>query len=324
MLSPSVAQQKSSKSTENAGEIYIKGKWVRVPALTIDDKTIVVRGTWLRIAVIRSEDWLQTELQDPESCLRRLKEQASHGLRADVFTFAQKLPATSPKYQYPFEWDSIAAVHLTSFREWWEGLPQESRKNVRRSQKRGVVVSLKPFNDDLVRALVALNNDTPMRQGHRNDQFGSTFDQVKKDYSSFLDRSDCICAYHENELIGFLKIVYRGEVASILNLLPNPRHSDKRPANAILAKAMELCAEKGVSYVTYGLFNYGNKKDSPLREFKIRNGFGEILVPRYYVPLTTWGKLCMKATLHRGFLGILPHSLITFGNKFRTKWYNLK
>jgi len=319
-----VAQQDSPNSTVGTGEIYIKGKWVRVPALNVADKTIVVRGSWLKMAVIRSEDWLPTELQDPEACVLRLKEQVSRGFRADVFTFAQKLPDTTPKYQYPMEWDSIAAVHLPTFKEWWEGLPQEARKNVRRSQKRGVVVDVRPFDDDLVRGLVELNNDSPTRQGQRNDQFGKTFDDVKKDYSSFLDRSDCICAYLDTELIGFLKVVYRGQIASILNLLPKARHSDKRPANALIAKAMEICAAKGMTYVTYGMFNYGNKGDSPLREFKVRNGFREFLVPRYYIPLSAWGKLCLKAKLHRGLLGILPHNVITFANSMRAKWYNLK
>lgn len=315
-------QQPSTKPAERVGEIYFKGKWVKVPALSIDDKTIVVRGKGLKIAFVRSEDWLVTELENPENCIQKLRN--SSDLRADVFTFAQKLPDTNPKYQYPMEWDSVAAVRLDSFKSWWESLPQETRKNVRRSQKRNVVVEIKQFDDDLVREIVALNNDTPMRQGHRNDQFGKTFEQVKKDYSSYLDRSDCICAYHEGELIGFLKVVYRGNIASLLNILPNPRHADKRPANALISKAFERCAEKGMLYVTYGLFNYGNKRDSPLREFKIRNGFGEVLVPRYFVPLTAWGKLCMKVKLHRGLLGILPHSVITFANNVRAKWYNSK
>ena len=324
MLSPLLAQEKSPTPKENIGEIYIKGKWVSVPALDVDGKTIVVRGRWLKMAVIRSEDWLQTELEDPEGCIRKLKEQRSSGLRADIFTFAQKPPATIPKYKYPMEWDSVAVIRLTSFKEWWEKLPQETRKNVRRSQKRGVEVSVKEFGGDLIRGLVELDNDTPVRQGLRNTQYGKSFDQVKKDYSSFLDRSDCVCAFLGNELIGFLKIVYRGEVASILNLLPKARHSDKRPANALVAKAVELCAAKGVSYLTYGMYNYGRKHDSPLREFKIRNGFGEMLIPRFYVPLTTWGALSMRAKLHRGLLGIFPHSVITLGIHLRTKWYNLK
>ena len=74
------------------------------------------------------------------------------------------------------------------------------------------------------------------------------FDQIKRDHCSFLDRSDFICAFFGDELVGLLKVVYRGQVASILNLLPKASHQDKRPANALVAKALvELCAEKGVS-----------------------------------------------------------------------------
>ena len=36
----------------------------------------------------------------------------------------------------------------------------------------------------------------------------------------------------------------------------------------------------------------------------------EILMPSYYVPLTGWGRLCIKAKLLR-LIGILPHSVIT-------------
>ena len=52
-------------------------------------------------------------------------------------------------------------------------------------------------------------------------------------------------------------------------------HQDSRPTNALLAKAVELCEAKGVSCLIYGQFNYGNKRDNPLREFKIRCGFTE-------------------------------------------------
>jgi hypothetical protein len=97
-----------------------------------------------------------------------------------------------------------------------------------------------------------------------------------------------------------------------------------RPANAMLAKAIERCEARGVSYVTYGLFNYGNKGNTPLREFKVRNGFGEILVPRYYVPITTWGAVCIRTKLYRGLLGILPQSVIVFFIRMRAKMYNIR
>jgi hypothetical protein len=323
-MPPVLTQEKSQLQVASTSEIYVRGNWVQVPALEVESKTIVVSGGRLKIASIRSEEWLEKGLEDPERCVRMLKEQRSLGFRADIFTFTQKPPVTTPKYKYPVEWDSVAVARVPTFKQWWESLPQESRKNVRRSQKRGVLIAVRQFDDHLIKGLVELNNDNPVRQGRRNAQFGKTFDEVKKDYSSFQDRSDYICAYHEDELIGFLKIVYRGEVASILNLTPSARHFDKRPTNALVAKAFERSAEKGVSYVTYGLFNYGNKRDSPLREFKIRNGFEEMLIPRYYVPLTSWGKLCMKAKFHRGLLGILPHNVIMMGINLRSKWYSLK
>lgn len=323
-MSQVLTQEKSSVTTENMVEVYARGKWIRVPALEFNGLTIFIRGKGLRMAAIRSEEWLERELEAPELCIEELKKRRPKPWRADIFTFTQKLPAVVPKYRYPMEWESIAAIHLTSFKEWWEKLPQATRKNVRRAEKRGVVVKVRQFDDHLIRDLAELNSDSPIRQGVRNVQYGKSLQEIRKDFSSFLDRSELICAYVGDELVGFLKLVYRGEVASILNLLPKASHEDKRPANALVAKAIERCAARGVSYVTYGLFNYGKKRDSSLREFKIRNGFGEVLVPRFYVPLTAWGVLCKKLGIHRGLIGILPHGVIAAAVRARTKLYNLK
>ena len=238
------------------------------------------------------------------------KDHTSHRLRGDIFTFAQRLPDTSPKYTYSLDWESVAAIHIASFGDWWEGLPQETRKNVRRSRKRGVDVKVKALDDELIRGIMEVNNDAPFRQGIPNVHYGKSLEQVRKDQASFLDRSDFICAYVSDELVGFVKLVYSENTASILQILAKPSHQDKRVANALLAKAVEVCQAKGIAYLVYGLFNYGNKRNSPLREFKVRNGFSETLVPRYYVPLTTWGRVCLKLKLHRGIVGILPHRMI--------------
>jgi hypothetical protein len=308
--------------TTGSIEISVHGKWVEVPALDMGGRTIIVKGKLIRTAVVHDEDWLDSELQDPESYVRQLKESTGHGLRADIFTFAQMPPASRPKYDYPVNFESVAVARTSNFKEWWEKLPQETRKNVRRSQKRGVIVTVNEFNDDMVRKIVELNNDCPVRQGRPNNHYGKSFEQVKKDYSSFLDRSDLIGAYAGDELIGLVKVVYRGQIASILQCMPNARHSDKRPANALIAKTVELCEAKGISHLTYGQFHYGNKGDNPLLEFKIRNGFEEMLAPRYYVPLTSWGSFCISSRLHKGLLGIVPQSVITLGIGARSKWYD--
>ena len=199
-------------------------------------------------------------------CIKALKDQRVHSLRADIFSFTQKPPVTTRKYDYHMECDSVAVAHTASFQDWWDKLPQETRKNVRRSQKRGVVVTLKELDDELCRGLVDLNNDSSIRQGKRYTHFGKSLDQVKEDQ----------------------------------------------------------CAAKGISWLTFGMFNYGNKRESSLREFKIRNGFEEVLVPRYYAPLSVKGAVCMRLGLHRGLVGMLPHSLIVLGTKAREKLYTVK
>ena len=276
------------------------------------------------MAAIHDEAWMATDIGDPEMYVAELKKHRSRDFRADAFTFSQKPSATAPRYPYRTEWESVAAIRLTSFQDWWVGLPQESRKNVRRSQKRGVEVRVGEFSDKLVEGIRDVHNDSPVRQGEPNPYYGKSLEETKKDHSSFLDRSDFIGAYYGNEMIGFAKVVYRGEVASILNFAPKASHADKRPANALMAKAVELCEARGVSCLTYGLYSYGNKRESPLQEFKARNGFEEVLVPRYYVPLTARGKWCMKLRLHRGLVGILPSNVIAFGLNIRRRWFNLK
>lgn len=308
---------------ENCVEVRVRGRWITVPAMNVNSKKVLATGKWLRIAKVRSEDMMETELETPEVYIKKLQGDERNVLRADIFTFTQKLPATLPKYPYPIEWESVAAIHLSSFKEWWEGLPQETRKNVRRSQKRGVTVRIKEFDDDLIQAIRQLNDESPLRQGMRNGYYGKSYEETKKLYGEFIGRCDFICAYFGDELIGFLHLIYRGEIASILNVTTNPSHLDKRPANALIAKMAEICEGKGISYISYGLYNYGNKHDHPLRTFKIRNGFEEILMPRFFVPLNGWGKVCMNAKLHLGLVGILPHSVIKIAVGVRSHWYKL-
>lgn len=311
-------------AVENGVEVRVRGRLVTVPAVNVGGRTVIARGKRLRIATVRSEEMLEKELEDPELYINQLKDSANQKLNADIFSFAQQLPATLPKYPYQVEWESVAAIQLVSFQHWWEALPQETRKNVRRSQKRGVTLKIREFDGDLIEGIRGVNDESPLRQGMRNAYYGKNFQETKKLYSEFVDRCDFICAYFGDEFIGFLHLVYRGEIASVLNLTTKAKHFDKRPANALVAKAVEVCEARQISYLTYGLYNYGNKRDSPLREFKARNGFEEILVPRFYVPLTVWGAICVKLKLHRGLIGILPSSIISLVVDLRSKWYRLR
>jgi hypothetical protein len=307
--------------TKQSVEVRTKGRWVTIPGIGVDNDILIVSGKWMRIAKLRGEELREREIETPDRYLDALTNDKDKILEADIFSFTQKLPNVRPKYSYPMEWESVAAISLESFKQWWEGLPQESRKNVRRSQKRGVSIVVKRLDSDLIKGIREVNDDAPVRQGAKNAYFGLNSEDTQKRYGEFNDRCDFICAYSGEEMIGFLHLVFRENVAAILNLTVKPSQLDKRPANALMAKAVEICESRKLSYISYGLYNYGNKRGDSLREFKIRNGFKEILVPRYFVPLTLWGRLCVKAKLHRGLLGNLPPSVISAGVRARALWF---
>jgi len=304
--------------TSRSVEVRTKGRWVTVPGIEVNGDILITSGQRLKIAKIRGEEMREKAIEDPEVYIAALTNEKSRTLKADIFTFAQRSPESQPRYSYPMEWESVAAIPLVTFKQWWEGLPQETRKNVRRSQKRSVAITVTELDDKVVEGIRGVNDDSPMRQGLKNAYYGLSSEDTWKRYGEFSGRCDFVCAYSGDEMIGFLHLVYRQGEAAILNLTVKPSHFDKRSANALLARAVEICETRGISRISYGLYNYGNKRDTSLREFKIRNGFEEVLIPRYFVPITPWGRLCMMMNLHRGLIGILPHSVISVGVRART------
>ena len=46
--------------------------------------------------------------------------------------------------------------------------------------------------------------------------------------------------------------------------------------NAMIARAMEVCHAKGMRYLVYSKFSFGNKKHDDMAEFKQRNGFVQL------------------------------------------------
>jgi len=135
-----------------------------------------------------------------------------------------------------------------------------------------------------------------------------------------LDRSDFIGAYWNEELIGFIKIVYVDDIANLIHIISMNEHYDKRPMNALIAKAVELCQEKGISQLVYGRFVYGNNRQGSFVEFKRRNGFEQVKFPRYYVPLSLRGKVFVNLRLYRGLNGLIPEPFLQPLLRFRT-WY---
>jgi len=273
----------------------------------------------VRVATIHDEEWIDGEpIADPEALVRSLRDDPP----ADIFTFARSLPECDPCYSFHFEWDNVAVANLANgFSSWWEALPQETRKNVRRSQRRGVTVQPVAFDDPLIRGVSSIYNETPIRQGRKFSHYRKTFAQVRAANATYLDRSEFIGAFFNGELIGFIKFVLVNNVARIMQIISMETHVDKRPTNALLAKAIEICCTIRATHLVYGKYVYGRKETSPVTEFKKRNGFGRLNFPRYYVPLTRVGALALRCGVHLGVAQFVPENITNLFLAARSAFY---
>jgi hypothetical protein len=64
-----------------------------------------------------------------------------------------------------------------------------------------------------------------------------------------------------------------------------------------------------------------NDPNSSLTEFKRRNGFEKVLLPRYFIPLTLKGRGALNLGLHRELAQNLPKPLLIELLKMRNLWY---
>jgi hypothetical protein len=300
-------------------EIKVKGKAICVPSVQIDGRTVIATGRWLKMASVQDEDLLEGEtVANPSSFVPLLE---NSDLNADIFTFAQKLPTTAQKHKYHVEWDNFAVIPVTTFSEWWEKRVDPGvRRAVRKAAKAGVVVKVVEFDDAFVRGIVSIYNETPIRQGKSFWHFQKGFDAVKQENSTYAERNTFLGAYYHDDLIGFIRITYAGKIANIVQLLTMMKHYDKRPANALIAKAVEICEQKGTSHLMYYNYVY-NDPDSSLTEFKRRNGFEKVLLPRYYIPLRIKGKIALDLGLHRGLVQKIPKPMLMKLLKMRSRWH---
>lgn len=302
-------------------EISVAGTTRKLPAANVNGRTIIVTGSWLKLAAIKDEDWQDGEIvSPPERFLAEFRQYK--GLPADIFSFSRRLGGSDFQYPFYYEWDSVAAIPGVSFADWWTNrVSSDLRKDVRRAEKRGVVVREVPFDDDLVRGIVEIYDETPIRQGGPFWHYKKGFAAVKSTHVTYLEQSMFIGAFCGEELVGFIKVVFVDHLGRIMQIISKDAHRDKRPTNALIAKAVELCETRGCSYLTYGRYEYSQGADS-LTAFKHRNGFQEYLVPRYHVPLTTKGRLAIGLRLHRDPRTFVPRPILRSLKRAKTLAYS--
>jgi hypothetical protein len=191
---------------------------------------------------------------------------------------------------------------------------------IRKAGKKGVEIRTVDFNDELIRGIVDIYDETPVRQGRQFKHFGKTFEEVKRANVTHLERSVFIGAYHGLELIGFIKLVYGDRTARAEQIISKITHRDKAPTNALLNEAVKLCEKHAVPYLVYGVWP---SKES-FAKFKKNNGFREYRLPRYYVPLRAKGWIGVKLGLHKELKQRVPQIILNGLRDIRERWYDIK
>jgi hypothetical protein len=282
--------------------------------LQVGDKKLVIDGFYPRLLRLQAEyyEWVN----DPDQYIADIKRS---GAAAEIFTFVQRLSLREPQYNYYSESDTVAALKISTYEDWWKNqINDKTRNMIRRAYKAKVEVRFVPFDDELVKRIKSVYDETPIRQGRPFRHYRKGFELLKEEHSTFISNSQFIGAFYEGELIGFIKLVHDDGVSHLMQIISLLKHRDKAPTNALVAKAVEVCAARKVP-----LLHYSNWSRRGLGDFKKHHGFEPLVVPRYFVPLNFAGKVALALKLHKKLTERVPEKWLDFAARIRAGW-NMK
>ncbi|MFO1305228.1 MAG: GNAT family N-acetyltransferase [Burkholderiales bacterium] len=273
----------------------------------------------MRTAEVFDEYWLE------RATLPRYEDliAALHGREAkpDLFTFAQRVPDVDPAYAFYHEMDNYAVLPLSTYERWFqEQIPTATRRGIRASHKRGVSVRISDYDDRYVSGISSIYNEAPLRAGKQFWHYGKDLDTVRRENGTYLERSTYLAAEIDGQMAGYLKVVWDGDTAAIMQILSKLSSRDARPNNALMDEVVRQACLRGVKYLLYEKFDYGKKRGESLTRFKQNNGFVRMDVPRYYVPLSARGQVALRLGLHRDLKDYLPETVAAPLRDLRARW----
>jgi hypothetical protein len=229
------------------------------------------------------------------------------GRDIDIFTFIERkwcCPIANPPSAWTKTDDNIGLLEIKDYASWWDAIGKKTRNMVRKAEKESVKVSVVPQSDKLADGIWKIYNETPIRQGRAFPHFGESIETVAGNMYAEKN-STFIGAYIGDELAGFIQILHGDSLAILSNILSMQKYWDKSVNNALLAKAVEVCASEGERWLMYG--RIGNHPS--LDKFKENNGFVKYPVTRYYIPITSKGRIAIRLGLHQELKDALPKSI---------------
>lgn len=222
----------------------------------------------------------------------------------DIFTFIERkwcYPIASPSKSWLKAEDNIALLAITSHDDWLKIIGKKTRNMIRKAEKSGTTTRIAEPNEKLAEGIWKIYNETPIRQERGFPHYGVSLKTVS---ANVLSARDCtyIGAYLHDDLVGFIQLVHGDNIVIISQILSMQKHWDKALNNALVSKAVEVCATRGVRWLMYG--RMGNHPT--LDDFKQNNGCVRFLLTRYFIVLTGRGRLAARLGLHREMKDALP------------------
>jgi hypothetical protein len=225
----------------------------------------------------------------------------------DIYTFLDRkwcCPITKPPVSWIGEDDNVGLLEIKDYNSWLQTIGKKTRNMVRKAEKSCVRVTVIEPSDKLAQGIWKIYNETPIRQDRAFTHYGESLDIVKGNMYAAKNNT-FIGAFLEDELVGFIQILYGDQIAILSNILSLQKHWDKALNNAMVAKAVEVCVSKCQRWLMYG--RIGNHPS--LDKFKENNGFVKFPITRYYIPVTGKGRLAIQLGLHKDFKDALPDAV---------------
>ena len=229
----------------------------------------------------------------------------------DVLSFRERswCNTVTPPFKVKVCKDNVAIAEFSSYEDWLQNLKHETRARIKRAAKRGLITKEVTYSDDFAYGVWRIFNESKVRQGRRFTHYGESLESVKRQLS--LSKDIIIGAFDGKEVVGFIQLAIGDNTGQITQILSLERKREMLPNNALIAKAVEVCADHGLTWLVYARMGNHPSLDS----FKRNNGFQKIEIKRFYAPLTVRGKIFLLFGLQRSIKDSVPSFLkpVSFG-----------
>ncbi len=307
----------------HGGTFNRRGRYYEVLKKILDtdkdlDYLVVRKKAFVKIASYHDVMEYARDIVPTEDFLMKLAERG-----IDVFAFIERNCCFSLTAGLGLNWvktkEDIGLLRLGTYKEWWESIGKKTRNMVRKAEKNGIVTREVEASETFAKGIWEIYNETPIRQGRGFSRYGQSLKSVSHEVIH-AENSTFVGAFLQDELVGFIQLVHGEKIAIISQILSLQRHWDKAVNNAMLAKAIEGCAEEQIPWIMYG--RMGNHPS--LDVFKESNNFQKYAFTRYYVPLTRKGRMVVRLGLQRDLKDALPqwlkqHLFPVYNSVSRTK-----